>query len=515
MTSAPTKPQKAQAPKTAITPTRAENYAEWYQKVVRAADMAEMSGVRGCMIIKPWGYGMWELMQRDLDRRFKETGHDNCYFPLFIPLSYFQREAEHVDGFAKEMAVVTHHRLTMKDGKLVPDGELEEPLVIRPTSETVIGEAMAKWVQSYRDLPLLINQWANVVRWEMRPRLLLRTAEFLWQEGHTAHETKDDAMAETVRMHEVYRDFVEEQLAVPVIMGEKPAHERFPGAVNTYCIEAMMQDGRALQAGTSHYLGQNFAKSIGIQFQSREGTQEFAHTTSWGVSTRLLGALVMTHADDDGMKTPPRIASQQVVIIPILRDETQKAEVMAYCESLKAEVQAQSYGGQPVRVKLDARDLPGGDKRWDWIKKGAPILLEVGPRDVAGGQVCVTRRDQLSAGKKFLARADFVAAVATELAAIQQALFDAALALQKTRTVTDIKDWAAFEAYFAKDADSSFVSGQGFVRAKWAGDPDSLAKLDPLGVTIRCIPFDQDGKEGNCVLTGKPTTQDVIFARAY
>ena len=314
--------------KTAITPTRAENYAQWYQQVVRAADMAEMSGVRGCMIIKPWGYGLWELIQSQLDARFKETGHENCYFPLFIPLSYFQREAQHVEGFAKEMAVVTHHRLAVKDGILTPDGLLEEPLVVRPTSETVIGEAMAKWVQSYRDLPLLMNQWANVVRWEMRPRILLRTSEFLWQEGHTAHETEDEALRETRQMLEVYRSFVEECLALPVITGEKIAAERFPGAVSTLCIEAMMQDGRALQAGTSHYLGQNFAKACNIQFQSRAGAQEFAHTTSWGVSTRLLGALVMTHADDDGMRVPPRVAAHQIVIIPILRDEAQKQEVL-------------------------------------------------------------------------------------------------------------------------------------------------------------------------------------------
>ncbi len=506
---------KAQAVKTAITPTRAENYAEWYQKVVRGADMAEQSGVRGCFIIKPWGYGIWELMQRDLDRRFKETGHENAYFPLLIPLSYFQKEADHVEGFAKEMAVVTHHRLTSKDGKLVPDGELEEPLIIRPTSETVIGEAMSKWVQSYRDLPLLLNQWANVMRWEMRPRILLRTAEFLWQEGHTAHETFEEAMAETRRMHDVYRDFVQEVLAVPVIPGEKPANERFPGAVNSYSIEAMMQDGRALQAGTSHYLGQNFAKSIGIQFQNREGGQEYVHTTSWGVSTRLLGAVVMTHGDDDGLRVPPRVAPQQIVILPIFREGIDKTGVINYCESLKTELQALNYAGDKLRVRYDARDIPGPDKKWEWIKKGAPLLLEVGPKDVEGGKVCVIRRDELAAGKKFVERAAFLGTVVETLAAIQKNMFDQALTYQKARTVTNITSVEAFKEYFSKDADNSFVGGQGFVRAKWCGCTDSLKIIDDLGVTIRCIPFDQDGTEGKCVLTGRPTTQDVIFSRAY
>lgn len=506
---------QSSAPKTAIAPTRADNYPEWYQQVVRASDMAESSGVRGCMIIKPNGYGIWELMQRDLDRRFKETGHENCYFPLFIPLSYFQREAEHVEGFAKEMAVVTHHRLKAKDGALVPDGELEEPLVVRPTSETVIGEAMAKWVKSYRDLPLLINQWANVVRWEMRPRLLLRTTEFLWQEGHTAHESHDDAMAEAKKMHEVYRDFAQEVLALPVIMGEKTANERFPGAVNTFTIEAMMQDGRALQSGTSHYLGQNFSRSIGIQFQNREGSLDYAHTTSWGVSTRLLGALVMTHGDDNGMRTPPRIAPWQIAIIPVLRGDSDKASVLAYCEALQAALQSKIYAGSCLRVKIDRRDISGADKKWDWIKKGAPLVLEIGPRDVEGGKVCLVRRDQMDKGKRIQSRDEFIAGAADELAAIQKNLFDQALQFMQSRTVRNIKTWAEFEAYFKKHDENGFASGQGFVRAKWAADLKSLEKLEDLGVTIRCIPFDQDGQEGACVLTGKLAKQDVIFARAY
>ncbi|HEU0117670.1 MAG TPA: aminoacyl--tRNA ligase-related protein, partial [Alphaproteobacteria bacterium] len=473
MNSPQAKPQ-GKAPKNAISPTRAEDYAQWYQQVVKSADMAEMSGVRGCMVIKPWGYGAWELMQRDLDARFKATGHDNCYFPLFIPLSYFQKEADHVEGFAKEMAIVTHHRLKSVDGKLVPDGELEEPLVVRPTSETVIGEAMSKWIKSYRDLPLLLNQWANVVRWEMRPRILLRTAEFLWQEGHTAHETQEDAMRETKLMHKVYQEFVEEALALPVIPGEKPANERFPGAVNSYSIEAMMQDGRALQAGTSHYLGQNFSKSIGIQFQSREGAVEHVHTTSWGVSTRLLGAIIMTHADDDGMRMPPRIAPHQIVIAPIFREDKDRDAVVKYCEALRAELVKQHYAGQPLRVKIDARDISGAEKKWEWIKKGVPLLLEIGPRDVSEGKVCVTRRDGLAQGKRFEPIADFVAAAAVELEAIQKNLYDQALSFQKARTVHNIKTPEEFKAYFAKDADNSFVGGQGFVRAKWSGDLASL-----------------------------------------
>src|SRR5215469_807520 len=516
MTSAqPKTGAKQQAPKTAISPPRAEDYAQWYQQVVRSADMAEMSGVRGCMVIKPWGYGAWELMQRDLDRRLKETGHDNCYFPLFIPLSYFQREAEHVEGFAKEMAIVTHHRLSVKDGVLKPDGELEEPLIVRPTSETVIGEAMAKWIKSYRDLPLLTNQWANVVRWEMRPRILLRTAEFLWQEGHTAHETYEDAMAETLRIHEIYRQFVEEVLAIPVIPGEKPPNERFPGADNSFTIEAMMQDGRALQAGTSHCLGQNFAKSIGIQFQSREGALEYAYTTSWGVSTRLLGALVMTHGDDDGMRMPPRVAPWQIVIAPILRDEADRAKVMAYCESLKAELHLQQFAGQPLRVKIDARDIAGAEKKWEWIKKGAPLLLEIGPRDVESGKVCVTRRDQMAQGKRFLERPAFVQTVANELAVVQIDLFDQAMAYQRARLALEITNRAEFENYFGKESDNTFASHQGFVRAKWSGDPASFKILDNLGVTVRCIPLDQNGGTGACVLTGAPARQDAIFARAY
>ncbi|HEY4313123.1 MAG TPA: aminoacyl--tRNA ligase-related protein, partial [Pirellulales bacterium] len=354
----------AKAPQTAITPTRSDDYPEWYQQVVRAADLAEQSPVRGCMVIKPWGYALWENMQRVLDRMFKETGHVNAYFPLFIPLSYLEKEAEHVEGFAKECAVVTHHRLEAgPDGGLVPTGKLEEPLVVRPTSETIIGAMYAKWVQSYRDLPILINQWANVVRWELRTRMFLRTTEFLWQEGHTAHATRAEAEEETRKMLGVYARFAQEYMAMPVIRGEKTAGERFPGAVNTYSIEAMMQDRKALQAGTSHFLGQNFSKAQEIKFLSSEGREEFAWTTSWGVSTRLIGGMIMTHGDDDGLILPPRLAPQHVVILPIYRSDEERASVLDYCQKLRAELTAQRYDDEPVRALLDDRDIARADKK--------------------------------------------------------------------------------------------------------------------------------------------------------
>src|ERR1043166_7555727 len=347
-------------PQTAISPRRDEDFPEWYQQVVRAADLAETSDVRGCMVIKPWGYGLWENMQRALDGMFKATGHKNAYFPLFIPMSYLAKEAEHVEGFAKECAVVTHHRLEA-DGKgglrPAPSAELTEPLVVRPTSETIIGASYAKWVQSYRDLPILINQWANVVRWEMRPRLFLRTAEFLWQEGHTAHETREEAQEETMKMLGVYANFAENWMAMPVIQGEKTAGERFPGAVATYAIEAMMQDRKALQSGTSHFLGQNISKAQDIKFQDQNGKVEYAWTTSWGVSTRLIGALIMTHSDDDGLVLPPRLAPKHIVLLPIYRNDEEKSQVIPYVDSLKRELEAQDYADGKVRVMVDDRDI--------------------------------------------------------------------------------------------------------------------------------------------------------------
>src|SRR3984885_1400504 len=387
---------------TALSVTRAENFADWYQAVVRDADMAENSPARGCMVIKPWGYGVWELIQQVLRGIIKAIGHENCYFPLFIPLSFVAKEAEHVEGFAKEMAVVTHHRLKLIDGKLQPDpdAKLEEPLVVRPTSETIIGDAFSRWIRSHRDLPMLINQWANIVRWEMRPRLFLRTTEFLWQEGHTAHASEAEAVEETRKMLEVYRTFAEEILAMPVIAGEKPENERFPGAVNTYSIEAMMQDGKALQAGTSHFLGTHFAEAQNIRFQDDAGGIALCHTTSWGVSPRLIGGVIMTHGDDDGLRLPPAIAPKQIVVVPMLRDKPEDAEVLKYCEDLVAMLNRERVFGQPLRAFLDIKKIKSAEKRWNWVRRGAPIIIEIGPRDAAADMVTYMRRDQLRDGDK-------------------------------------------------------------------------------------------------------------------
>ena len=397
-------------PKNAINPSRDEDFPEWFQQVIKAADMAENSPVRGCMVIKPWGYALWENMQRELDVMFKDTGHENAYFPLFIPMSFLEKEAEHVDGFAKECAVVTHHRLEPgPDGGLVPAGKLEEPLIVRPTSETIIGAKYAEWVQSYRDLPIKINQWANVVRWEMRTRMFLRTAEFLWQEGHTAHATKEEAWEETRLMLDVYADFAEKYMAMPVIKGEKTAGERFPGAVSTLTIEAMMQDRKALQAGTSHFLGQNFSKAQEIKFQNQEGVEEFAWTTSWGVSTRLVGAAIMTHGDDDGLILPPRLAPKHVVVLPIYRSDEERGKVLEYCNSLQKQLADQTYMDGKVQVFIDDRDLRGGEKNWQHIKRGVPLRAEVGPKDIEKNAVFVGRRD--TGQKSGIARDEFVAKV--------------------------------------------------------------------------------------------------------
>jgi len=505
-------------PQTAITPTRAENYAEWYQQVVKAADLAESSPVRGCMVIKPWGYALWENVQRVLDAAFKATGHVNAYFPLFIPLSFLEKEAAHVEGFAKECAVVTHHRLEARDGKLVPTGELEEPLVVRPTSETIIGEMFAKWVQSYRDLPLLINQWANVVRWEMRTRLFLRTAEFLWQEGHTAHATAQEAVDETMKMLGVYGDFAEDYMAMPVVRGEKTAAERFPGAVQTFCIEAMMQDRKALQAGTSHFLGQNFAKASGIRFSDDKGALEHAWTTSWGVSTRLVGAMIMTHADDDGMVCPPRLAPAHVVLLPVTHKAEDRQRVLDWCKALAADLRAQTFAGAPVRVEIDDRDLRGGDKVWQWIKKGVPIRLEIGPRDIDKDSVFMARRDKGPKEKVSVARGQMVATVASLLQEIQDGLKARAAAYraEHTRTI-DSKD--EFYAYFTPpptaDENAPTPIHGGFALTHFAGDVEVEKKIkDDLGVTVRCIPL-ADGEPGTDPFTGKPSPKRVVWAKAY
>ncbi|MDB6171663.1 MAG: prolyl-tRNA synthetase [Chthoniobacteraceae bacterium] len=504
-------------PQNAISPRRDEDFPEWYQQVVKAADLAENSDVRGCMVIKPWGYGIWENMQRVLDGMFKETGHKNAYFPLFIPLSYMAKEAEHVEGFAKECAVVTHHRLE-SDGKgglrPAPSAELTEPLVVRPTSETIIGATYAKWVRSWRDLPILINQWANVVRWEMRPRLFLRTAEFLWQEGHTAHETEVEAREETTRMLGVYEQFAREYLALPVFTGEKSESERFPGAVQTLCIEAMVQDRKAIQAGTSHFLGQNFAKASGIQFLSRSNTQELAWTTSWGVSTRMIGTVIMAHADDDGLVLPPRIAPAHIVILPIIPKPDSRDAVMAAVDKLAAELRSQTYAGVPVRVEIDKRDFGGGQKTWEWIKKGVPIRVEIGPRDLEKGTVAVARRDKGPKEKEFLTTADFVAGVAKTLEAMQDALLVRATALRSAHTAV-IESKEEFYAFFTpKNSERPEIHG-GFALAHWNGSREVEEKIkSELKVTIRCIPFD-DAEPGTCIFTGEPSARRVVFAKSY
>jgi len=509
--------------KHALSVTRQDDFAQWYQLVITEADLAEESGVRGCMVIRPWGFGIWERIQRLLDDRIKATGHDNCYFPLFIPLSYFEKEAEHVEGFAKEMAVVTHHRL-VADGKggLMPDPEakLEEPLIVRPTSETVIGSAFARWIQSWRDLPVLINQWANVVRWEMRTRMFLRTSEFLWQEGHTAHATPEEAEAETLRMLEVYRSFAEDCLAVPVVAGEKPENERFPGAVATYSIEAMMQDGKALQAGTSHFLGTNFAAAQNIRFQNKEGQFELAHTTSWGVSTRLIGAVIMTHGDDDGLRVPPAIAPWQIVIVPMLRDAPEDEAITAYCRALQASLAKLTALGEPVRALLDLKPAKAAVKRWGWIKKGAPIIIEVGGRDMAGGNVSVIRRDRLyrEDGKldsHAMSRTGFADAAAAMLEDIQTALHEEARTRLAANIDRSIGDYAGLEAFFSEGG-----KYPGWVEVQWSrptGDELErvVQKLKALKLTIRNAPSDAEETDGACLFTGKPAVERVLIGRAY
>ena len=505
--------------KHALNARRATDFAGWYQELIAEADLAEESGVRGCMVIKPWGYGIWERIQTLMDAQIKLAGVDNCYFPLFIPLSYFEKEADHVDGFAKEMAVVTHHRLIQKDGKLVPDPEakLEEPLVVRPTSETVIGAAMSRWIQSWRDLPMLTNQWANVVRWEMRTRMFLRTSEFLWQEGHTAHADKADAMSETLRALEMYRAFAEGPLAMPVVAGEKPENERFPGADATYSIEAMMQDGKALQAGTSHYLGTTFAEAAGIRYQDKDGNHSLCHTTSWGVSTRLIGGVIMTHGDDDGLRCPPQIAPHQVVIVPMLRDNDEDDAILDYCRSLAAELRGLNAFGEPVRVLLDTKAIKASNKRWAWVKKGAPIIVEVGPRDVAGGNVAMLRRDQLykedgKLNSAFIAQGEFVAEAAALLEEIQTGLFTEAKARLDDHIRRDVTDLAS---HFK--GDDKFV---GWVEVQWARPTGAalnkiVEQLKALKITMRNTPMEATPVDGMCLFTGEPAVERILIGRTY
>ena len=505
------------------------NFPNWYQAVVREADMAENSPVRGSMIIKPWGYGVWEQIQKDLDRRIKETGHENCYFPLFIPLSFIAKEASHVEGFAKEMAIVTHHRLKNIDCKLQPDpdSKLEEPLVVRPTSETIIGDAFSRWVKSHRDLPLLINQWANVVRWEMRTRLFLRTAEFLWQEGHTAHADAEDAMAETLRMLDVYRDFSESVLAMPVIAGEKSANERFPGAVSTFSIEAMMQDGKALQAGTSHYLGTHFAEAQNIRFQNEAGEHTWCHTTSWGVSTRLIGGVIMTHGDDDGLRLPPAIAPKQIVIVPMLRGKPEDGDVLGYCQALASALSRETAFNERIRVQLDTKDIKSADKRWNWVRRGAPVIIEIGPRDVANGQVTFMRRDQLRDGDKVkshgMPRDQFVGEAAQLLTAIQTRLYAEAKTRLDGNIHSGISDFAGVADYFGAAAGDDDEGGEfkGWVRTGWSNLSGAALdaveqKLKQLKLSIRNAPLGQSHASlGKCIFTGEAATQEILIARSY
>lgn len=501
--------------KTAITPRRDEDFPEWYQQIIRAAELAESSDVRGCMVIRPWGYGIWENMQSQLDAMFRATGHRNAYFPLFIPLSYFAKEAEHVEGFAKECAVVTHSRLEVgPDGKMKPASPLTEPLVVRPTSETIIGASYAKWVQSYRDLPILLNQWANVVRWEMRPRLFLRTTEFLWQEGHTVHETEAEAREETQRMLGVYEKFSSEHCAIPVFHGEKSESEKFPGAVQTLAIEAMVQDRKAIQAGTSHFLGQNFAKASGIQFQNREGRQEFGWTTSWGMTTRMVGTVIMTHSDDDGLVLPPRIAPTQIVILPISPKEDTRAKVFESCDSLALQLRGKFFGDRPIEVEVDKRDLGGGVKNWEWIKKGAPLRVEIGPRDLESNSVAVSRRDQPVKTKQNMPIQEFVAAASETLMSIQQTLLDRATKFRDENTRKIDTKVEFYDFFTPKNTAKPEIHG-GFALTHWNGSREIEDRIkSDLKVTIRVIPFEAD-EPGKCAFTGEPSRKRAVWAKSY
>jgi prolyl-tRNA synthetase len=487
-------------------PTRQEDYSLWYNELVKKADLAEHSDVRGCMVIKPYGYSIWENMQQALDKMFKDTGHVNAYFPLFVPKSLFEAEEQNAEGFAKECAIVTHYRLKNdpdRKGKLMvdPEAKLEEELVVRPTSEAIIWSTYKKWVQSYRDLPLLINQWANVVRWEMRTRLFLRTTEFLWQEGHTAHATSAEAVAETVQMLNVYSNFAENFMAVPVIRGRKTEGEKFPGAVDTYCIEAMMQDGKALQAGTSHFLGQNFANAFNVQFTSKEGKLEYVWGTSWGVTTRLIGALIMAHSDDDGLVLPPKLAPIHVVIVPIFKTDDEKEKIAAKAEQIASSLRNQGY-----TVKFDNRDThKPGFKFAEWELKGVPVRIAMGPRDLENGTVEVARRDTKE--KKTIKLDDVSGSIPALLTDIQQNIYDRALKFRDEKT-TEVSTYEELKKVLDEKG--------GFVSAHWDGTLETEAAIkEETKATIRCIPLDAKEESGKCVYTGKPSARRVLFARAY
>ena len=484
--------------------SRQENYSQWYNDLVTKADLAENSAVRGCMVIKPYGYAIWEFMRDALDKMFKDTGHVNAYFPLFIPKSFFSKEASHVEGFAKECAVVTHYRLKNNpDGSGVvvdPEAKLEEELIVRPTSETIIWDTYRNWIKSYRDLPILVNQWANVVRWEMRTRLFLRTAEFLWQEGHTAHATREEAMAEARKMLDVYAEFAEKYMALPVIRGIKSANERFAGAEETFCIEAMMQDGKALQAGTSHFLAQNFAKAFDVKFLNKENKLEYVWATSWGVSTRLMGALIMSHSDDNGLVLPPKIAPIEVVIVPIYKTDEQRETVLKYCSDIKKRLEARR-----MRVKFDDRDTQKpGFKFAEWELKGVPVRIAAGPRDVENNSVELARRDTLEKTTTTIDNIeDYIANLLDE---IQDNIFQKALNFRESRTVK-VDTWEEFKEQ---------IENSMFVYAHWDGTPETEQKIkEETKATIRCIPLDDDFEDGKCIYSGQPSKRRVIFARAY
>jgi prolyl-tRNA synthetase len=484
---------------------RSDDYSAWYNNLVKNADLAEHSAVKGCMVIKPYGYAIWEKMQAELDRRFKETGHQNAYFPLFIPKSFFSKEASHIEGFAKECAVVTHYRLkTGENGEIIvdPDAKLEEELIVRPTSETIIWNTYRDWIKSYRDLPILVNQWANVVRWEMRTRLFLRTTEFLWQEGHTAHATSDEAIAETKQMLEVYADFAENILAVPVIKGIKTANERFAGALETYCIEGLMQDGKALQMGTSHFLGQNFAKAFDVKYVTKENKQEFVWATSWGVSTRLMGALIMCHSDDEGLVLPPNLAPIQVVIVPILGKKEEEKELVLN----KAKEIQKALKTKGMSVKLDDRDnITPGFKFADYELKGVPVRIAIGPRDVQNDTVEVARRDTKE--KQVMSLVDLENKVEHLLTQIQKNIYQKALDYRDEH-IHAVNTWDEFI--------DALDNKTGFVSAHWDGTAETEVKIKEMTkATIRCIPLNNPAEHGTCVLTGKPSTQRVLFAKAY
>lgn len=486
-------------------PKRNEDYSAWYNELVKKADLAENSAVRGCMVIKPYGYSIWEKMQAQLDKMFKETGHTNAYFPVFIPKSYLSKEASHVEGFAKECAVVTHYRLKNADdgsGVIVdPEAKLEEELIVRPTSETVIWSTYKNWIQSYRDLPLLVNQWANVVRWEMRTRLFLRTAEFLWQEGHTAHETKEEATAETVKMLGVYAEFAEKYMAMPVVKGVKSESERFAGAIDTYCIEALMQDGKALQAGTSHFLGQNFAKAFDVKFANREGALEYVWGTSWGVSTRLMGALIMAHSDDEGLVLPPKLAPHQVVIVPIFKGEDQLRQISEQVDKIK-----KALSEKNITVKYDDRDThKPGWKFAEYELKGVPVRIAIGPRDLEQKTVEVARRDTKE--KQVIPMEGLDDAIADLLNDIQANIYQKALQFRESNTHT-VDDYETFKKLLDDKG--------GFLLAHWDGTAETEERIKTeTKATIRCIPLAGNKTPGTCIYSGKPSQQRVVFARAY